>query len=253
MIDVRIVCTHDAIKLAEMLTRLLEAEQHRVRFTYGRQSLSELEDARGARDAVLLIWSPNARSQVYMIEWARKIDPSRLVELALGTTDWPAVKRLSPVIDFTNWQGARGARAWKALNERLHAVTRVFEPPQPMSARTLLTAGMATAAAAAGIVVMNANPPAVKDIATAVPLEDVALVDPSAGMGGPLSAIEPASLDDEVLRLRHYPELAPLAEDSAPLPHPVEYDEVELRDPTLLERLDSINPLRVLNDDEAPQ
>lgn len=248
MIDVRIVCTHDAAKLAEEITRLLEAEEHRVRLTYGRQAMLELEDAKGARDAVLLIWSPNARSQSYMLEWARNIEPARLIEIAKGTSDHPAVKRLAAVIDFSTWRGQRGARAWKALTERLGTITRIFEPPEPMSARTLMTAGFATAAAAAGIFVMHANSPVAQDLITPVPLEDVALVDPNAGMGGPLSAIEPASLDDDVLRLRHYPALAPLPETSAPLSELVEYQEPQLRDPTLLERLESINPLRVLTD-----
>ena len=93
MIDVRIICTHDAVKLAEMLTRLLEAEEHRVRLTYGRQAMSELEEARDARDAVLLIWSPDARSQTYMLEWARNIDPVALVEIARGRAIGRASKR----------------------------------------------------------------------------------------------------------------------------------------------------------------
>lgn len=246
MIDIRIVCTHDAVKLAETLMRLLEAEEHRVRLTYGRQALSELEEARGAQDAVLLIWSPNARSQTYMLEWSRTIAPARLIELAYAASDFPTVKRLAAVIDFTQWRGQRGARAWKTLTERLGAVARTFEPPQPMSTKTLITAGLATAAAAAGIVVMHVNAPASKDIITAVPLEDVALVDASAGVGGPLNAVEPASIDDGVLRLRRYPELAPLAESSTPLSELADYQELTLRDPTLIERLDALNPLRAL-------
>jgi hypothetical protein len=250
MIDVRIVCTHDAVKLAEMLMRLLEAQEHRVRLTYGRQALNELEAASRERDAVLLIWSPDARSQTYMIEWARNIEPSRLVEIARGASDWPTIKRLGAVIDFTPWRGDRGARAWKALLERLNAIDRVFSPPPPLSAKTVLTASFATAAAAAGMVVMHANAPNVENIVTPAPLEEVA-IDPNLGVGGPLDAIEPASIDDELL-LRHYPQLAPLATESTPLSELVEYREPDLRDPTLLERLDAINPLRVLSGNDDP-
>ena len=80
--DIRIVCTHDAVKFAEMLLRLLGAEQHQVRLLAGRQSLAELEAAKTAQDAVLLIWSANAPSQHYMREWARNIPPGRLIEIA---------------------------------------------------------------------------------------------------------------------------------------------------------------------------
>jgi hypothetical protein len=117
MIDVRIICTYDALKLAETLTRLLEAEEHRVRLSVGRQSLSELETARCERDAVLVIWSPDARSQIYMLEWANKIDATRLVEISLA--DPPRVARKATVIDFSHWRGERGERAaWNALNDR---------------------------------------------------------------------------------------------------------------------------------------
>lgn len=243
MINVRIVCTHDAVTLAETLTRLLEAEEHRVRLTYGRQALSELEGARDARDAVLLIWSPNARTQTYMIEWARNIEPSRLIEIARGTSDWPTIKRLAAVIDFTQWRGERGARAWKTLNERLGAIARALAPPKPVPAKALLAMGFASAAAVAGAVVVRVNTPLEETVAPA-PLEEIASADPASGVGGPLSAIEPASLEDEVLRVRHYPELEPLGASAAPLEGLVRYEEIELRDPTLRERIEAYNPLR---------
>jgi hypothetical protein len=246
MIDVRIVCTHDAVKLAEMLMRLLEAEEHRVRLTYGRQALSELEDARTSHDAVVLIWSPDARSQTYMIEWARNVAPSRLIEIARGANDWPPIKRLAAVIDFTQWRGQRGARAWRTLTDRLGAMARALAPPKPVPAKALMAMGLASAAAVAGAVVVRMHADSTEQTAQqAAPFEEVAITDPASGVGGPLRAIEPASLDDEMLVLRHYPELAPLVADPAePLAPVAEYREVELRDPTLLERLDAINPLR---------
>jgi hypothetical protein len=243
MIDVRIVCSHDAVKLAEMLTRLLEAEEHRVRLTYGRQALLELEDARETRDAVLLIWSPDARSQTYMLEWVRKIDPARLVEISRGANDFHPIKRLAAVIDFTNWRGDRGARAWKALTERLGAIARALEPPAPVPAKALMAVGFASMAAVAGAVMVRVNMP-IEQTATPAPLEEIAETDPASGVGGPLSAVEPASLDDELLHVRHYPNLAPLDAESDPLMPLVDYQEVELRDPTLLERIEAYNPLR---------
>lgn len=248
MIDVRIICAHDAVKLADLLTRLLEAEEHRVRLTYGRQSLSELEDARGARDAVLLIWSPNARSQSYMIEWARNIDPSRLIEIAQDTGDWPTIKRLAAVIDFTNWRGQRGARSWKALTERLGAITRMMGPPE-YPTRALMAAGFAGMAVVTGAVGARLTAPDPSAI-DPTPFEEVAIVNPDDGMGGSLSVIEPASLEDLELSVRRFRTIElidPLpAEPLASLP---EYEEHDLRDRTLLERLNAYNPLR--RDDDA--
>jgi hypothetical protein len=252
MIDIRIVCSHDAVKLAETLMRLLEAEEHRVRLTYGRQALSELEDARGARDAVLLIWSPNARSQTYMLEWVRNIEPARLVEIAREThaNDWPPIKRLAAVIDFTNWRGQRGARSWKALTERLDAITRALGPPT-LPTRTLLAASVAGMAAVVGVAMVRGDGPVETQIGP-TPLSEVAVTQPNAGVGGPLNATEPASLEDGVLRVRHFRHIEliePLPVE--PLANLPEYEEYELRNRTLLERLNAYNPLRRASDDPA--
>jgi hypothetical protein len=252
MIDVRIVCTHDAVKLAEMLTRLLEAEEHRVRLTYGRQAMLELEDARQARDAVLLIWSPDARSQSYMLEWARNIEPSRLIEIARGATDYPPVKRLAAVIDFSQWRGQRGARAWKALTERLSTVTRALSPHAPVPAKAIWAVGVATAAAMAGAVAVRVNAP-LEGVPVA-PLENLAVAGDDIGVGGALTAIEPASFEDEVIRLRHFPELAPLdMTPSVPLAQVAVYEEQDLRDPTMLERIDGAISLFIPRGDESAQ
>lgn len=243
MIDIRIVCTHDAVKLAETLTRLLEAEEHRVRLTYGRQAMHELEAAKGAQDAVLLIWSPNARSQTYMIEWARNIDPSRLIEITRDASEWPGVKRLAAVIDFSNWKGQRGARAWRALNERLSAITRSFEPPE-LPVKQIMAAGFAGLAVASGSLVAGMANPGQPQIEP-VTLEEVAAVDPNAGVGGSLHVIEPASDPTGQISARRYREIQlidPLPADSlAGLPA---YEEYVLRDRTFMETLNAYNPLR---------
>lgn len=251
MSNVRIICAHDAVKLAEMVTRLLEAEEHRVRLSYGRRALSELEDASRVNDAVLLIWSPNARSQTYMIEWARTIEPMRLVEISCATSDWPTIKRAAPVIDFTPWRGERGARAWKTLNERLSAVERAFAPQKPPPVRAFVAMGVASAAAAAGALMVRAHMPIEPDPAGST-IEDVAVSDLEVGMGGPLTAIEPASLDDELLRAPRHREIPLItAQPAEPLAMPPELPEIELRDPTVLERLYSLNPLS--RNDESPE
>lgn len=249
MIDIRTVCTHDGRKLANTLVRLLEAEQHTVRLTFGRQSLIDLEAAKASHDAVLIIWSPDAPSQTYMLEWARNIDPKRLVEIAL-TPAWPRIERVAPVIDFTAWRGERGARPWNALNERLRAVARTMEPPRPPT-RAVIAAGLATVAAVGVAAVVRVDTSQPQD-PVAEPTQS-ALAPAPTGLGGALEAIEPPSVEDvftiQATRMPRVP-LMP----AVPAPELVEvqpFDPPEIRDPTLLERLRALNPLRLVDRDEA--
>lgn len=241
MLEIQIVCAHEAVKLAEALTRLLEAEEYRVRLTYGRQSLDELDAARSSDSLVLLIWSPNARSQTYMMEWAHNIAPAHLIEITDNVSDCPPIKRTAAVIDFTNWRGQRGARCWKSLEERLAAVIRARTQKAPL--RTLAAVGAASLAAVSAAVVMNVQP---LQPETMVALSEGApFDDPSSGIGGPLSAIEPASMDDGSIIQRPYPDMALIEAQPAPtLVDLPELGAIELRDPTLLERLSAYNPLR---------
>lgn len=243
MIDIRIVCTHDAVKLAETLTRLLEAEQHRVRLTFGRQALSELEEARTAHEAVVLIWSPDARSQTYMHEWGRKIEAARLVELA-RTPDVPRIDRKAPVIEFSQWRGERGGRAWDALNERLRAVRRVLNPPKPAPKRAVAALGLASVIAMAGAITERINDH--RTDATADPARDeIASVDASAGIGGPLSAFEPASFNEDTIVATVAPDILMIdGSENARLTDVHGVPVMSLRDETLLERLTALNPLR---------
>jgi hypothetical protein len=245
MTDIRTVCTHDAKKLADTLVRLLEAEQHAVRLTYGRQSLAELEAAKEARDAVLIIWSPDAPSQTYMLEWARNIAPERLIEIALAP-GWPRIDRKAPVIDFTTWRGERGARAWNALNDRLRAVARALEPPKPPPKRAALALGLASVAAVGVAAVVRMNEPADAPALAEEPLQTAHGEEPlGVGVGGPLDAVEPPSADEPLLQRLPNPRFSPLQ----PIPEPdlmeIEpYTPPEIRDPTLMERLRALNPLR---------
>lgn len=246
MIDIRIICTHDALKLAETLTRLLEAEQHRVGLSYGRQALNALEAAREEKSAVILIWSPDARSQTYMLEWARNIDASRLVELA-RTLDCPRIQRKAPVVDFTTWRGERGGRAWDALCDRLRGVQRVLEPPKPVSGRAVAAFGLVTAVAMAGAIAERVNSAfEPTQMANSANAQLLPAPNPDTGVGGPLAAIEPASLDDE-LRFR-FPSDVALLDTSSGLTYADIPDIAPktLREETLLERLNSFNPLRQL-------
>jgi hypothetical protein len=254
MIDVRIVCTHDARPLAETLTRLLEAEQHRVRLTVGRLALSELEQARTEQDAVVLIWSPDARSQTYMIEWGNKIEAWRLVEVA-RTPDCPRIARKAPVIDFTQWRGERGGRAWVALNDRLRTVSNVLNPPKPVSKPAIAAMVMLAVAALFGAVAeRNRTAHRTETAEEPAPIE-TAVVNNGNERGGPIIAVEPASLD-ETLHFRHIPN-APLidaSENYALTPiDPIEAQTI--RGETLLERLSDLNPLRARQpapDDQTP-
>jgi len=248
--NIRIICTHDAIhdslKTAETLMRLLEAEEHQVRLVYGRQSLMELESAQASRDAILLIWSPDAPGQHYMLEWARGIDPHRLVEIARAP-GWPRIDRKAPVVDFTGWRGERGSRAWTALNERLRNVSRYLEPAKPpprQAAMALGAAGLAAVSAAAMLRLTDnhgALPIATESVATAM----AATLEEPIAIGGPMSVIEPASIEDlePVLRIAN-PRFTPLDITAPDLVALTEYTPPELREPTLLERIRDLNPLR---------
>lgn len=244
MIDIRIVCTHDAVKLAETLMRLLEAEEHVVQLAFGRQSLAQLETAKTSRDAVVLIWSNDAPSQTYMLEWLHGVDPARVVEIARAP-GWPArTERKAQVIDFTTWRGERGARAWNALNERLRQVARVVEPPRPPPKRAALALGLASVAAVGGALMVRMN----DTVAPAAPMDSgpVVSADDAIGMGGSLEIIEPASRE-EIETIARVPltrtpplDLTPPAE----LAQNIHYELDEIREPTLIERLTSLNPLR---------
>ncbi len=245
MIDIRIVCTHDAAKVAEMLMRLLEAEQHIVRLTVGRQAYHDLEANQDAEEAVLMIWSAAAPGQEYMLAWAERTAPERLVEIsrALGA---PKINRQAPIIDFSNWRGERGGRAWNALNERLRTVTRVYEPPRGPSQQSVMLMGLASVVAVGGALAVRMNDVAPVQTAQASAAESITFADAGdAGIGGATTFAEPPSADD-IFRLPR----APARIQQLPPRTQIILDQLEpntpmdIRDPTLLERLQGLNPLR---------
>lgn len=254
MIDILTVGAHDAKKLASDLVRLLEAEEHTVRLLVGRQSESAIEEAKTARSGVVIIWSEDAPSQSYMREWLRQIDAARLIEIATSP-GWPERKdRKAPVIDFSNWRGVRGGRAWNALSDRLKAVTRALEPPKPPPRHAALALGVASVIAvsvAAGV----RNNQGVVDarVDAPTPHEHVELDAPTMAVGGAIIAVEPASAEDLSV-------LAPIRPlNIAPIQvAPVEFMRVDLdpipdvRDPTLIERLQQFNPLARADETDSP-
>lgn len=246
MIDVRIVCTHDAAQVAERLRRLLGAEDHNVDICKGRVSLHAIEASQARREAVLLIWSLDAPTQHYMLEWAQRSDPVRLVEIA-RTPGAPRIDgRRSPVIDFTTWSGERGNGPWRALVERLKVVARATEPAKPPPMRAMMAMGAASAMALTGAVVVRVN-----DNITAPEAEEEqlvqAVVTEEFAQGGAIEAIEPAS-EEEVLiefttrRLRLGELDTPAEIVLADLPGPV--GEYEFQRNTMLSRItDLARPL----------
>lgn len=239
MIDIISVSTHDAKKMAAELVRLLEAEEHTVRMLVGRQSQLAIEDAKSSRDAVLIIWSEDAPSQTYMREWLSQIEASRLIEIATAP-GWPERKdRKAAVIDFSNWRGERGGRAWNALSDRLKAVANLIEPPKPPARHAAAVLGVMSIAAVGlaagvrdhqGVIIAPAQDAASEHI--------VQLEAPHDAVGGAIVTIEPASVDDLTA-------MAPLRVLNARPIHlpPIELTEVhldpipEVRDPTFIERV----------------
>jgi hypothetical protein len=246
MIDIRLVYTHDAAPFAENLARLLAAEDYNVRSCCGRRTLHEIEASRNAKEAVMLVWSYDAPGQHFMLEWARATDASRLVEVSRAPGA-PRKERRAPIIDFASWRGERSARAWLALSDRLRAVARVLDPPKPAQVQATVALGLASMAAVAGAFVVRANDSYEAPVAP----EQQAMLAPSsvsAGMGGAMRAVEPASYGNAAVHVRAYSEAAiPLASSaSASLQQIAAIEPVEFRpegrNPTLLEQFANFLP-----------
>lgn len=260
MIDVRIVCTYDALGAAQSIMRRLEAEQHKVELSYGRFSLAQLDTAREKNEAVLLIWSVDAPSALYMLQWAMGVEAGRLVEIARAPSWPPLERRRAPVIDFSGWGGERGGPAWRALTERLKHIER--GGPERPSAKTLAAWGAAAgiAAAAAGVVGAQFLPQAeAPGTATAsMTPEQIAaatLGDAPApgGSGGPLVA--PVSLDDAFTPGAPSAHVRPLppVRASALAPIPELAPETDFQGPSLMGRLIGLTDPFLRRDEETQQ
>ncbi|GAN00282.1 hypothetical protein U91I_03947 [alpha proteobacterium U9-1i] len=242
MIDIRIVCTYDAVKTAQTLQRLLAAEDHNVELSHGRGSLSVFEETAQKRAAVLLIWSLDAPSAHYMLEWATRTDPTLLVEIARAPGALRIDGRKSAVIDFSNWSGERGGAAWRALVDRLRTVARATEPQKPPPLRAAMALGAASIAAVVGAVVTRVNDPLLPATETSAAasqeLAEASTIE--LAQGGVLMPEEPASADDLIIafnarRLRMQAMAAPHFEPLSAMP--AAYEPIALRRETILERL----------------
>lgn len=249
MIDIRIICTHDAVKLAEKLERVLTAQQHRVVVCYGRQSLEHVAASREAKEAAILIWSFDAPSALYMLQWLESVDPTRLVEIARAPGAPPLKGRRAKVIDFSAWNGERGGPAWRALVERLQTVQDILDPPRIMAKRTTMASLVGAMAATLAMFFHFGKAPEVP-VALAEGDDAPGLIEADVGgLGGPLSAIEPASADD--IDFTNFGPAVPLLE-TGPEPTLTDippYEPAEIREASFLTRLAQFNPLR-RDDDE---
>jgi|CXWL01.1.fsa_nt_gi hypothetical protein len=242
MIDVIIVCAYDGLKTGQTLQRLLAAEDHNVELLNGRSSTAALESARAGRQAVLLIWSLDAPSASYMLDWAQKIDPTRLVEVQRAPGAPRVEGRKASVIDFSSWSGERGGGAWRALIERLRIVQRACEPPKPVPMRAAMALGAASVMAVTGALVVRVN-----DSFNGAPTEDVQVASTpieELGQGGPLRTLEePASYEEVSLNFttrRARLQTMPMPADIALADMPAPYEPQALRRETVLERLSGL-------------
>ena len=257
MTDVRIVCAHDGVKTAQALMRLLAAEQHKVAMCHGRPSLDHLPASRSASEAVILVWSRDAPSALYMLTWLQSIDPARMVELAMAQR-WPkSDKRQGEVLDFSTWNGARGGPVWRALTERLRAIGKAMEPPRPPPIRAAIALGAIGAFAVAGAVFERLHAPEPSPAATAPNAAPAIQAENGSleieGRGGPLEAIEPDSyVEDGPMQIAPILHAAPLETPrGARLIQPVLAPPIEFREASLFERLADFASQRDANRNKA--
>jgi hypothetical protein len=253
MTDFIIVCAHDGLKTGEALMRLLRAEQFRVELCYGRASLDHLEAAGDGECGVVMVWSLDAPSALYMLQWANEIEPSRLAEIARARR-WPALPdRSAPVIDFSAWNGERGGPAWRALTQRLNAISRSLAPPKPPPVRAAAALAGLSALAMIGAMVDRLSGPAISAAPTPSNTETVAAIEPTPsstlpeeGRGGPITAPEePASFDDGPVTFAPLRHVALIPAPHSTLEQAVTEPPAHFRGPSLLDRFNAF-----LRDDE---
>lgn len=245
MATFHIVCAQQAARTAEALERLLSAEGHSVTHWSGRAALLALGTAHDNDGFVVVIWSPEAETQPYLAEWAARTEPDRLIELALSTPYPPKIQRRAPVIDFTNWRGERGGRAWNAFADRVRAVVRAAEiakTPPKQAAAALVAMG---ALVVGGGLMVRMETPAAPEVAFQPEPAPVYTAPTGVGGGEIANLVEPPSIEEALggphlpPRISTLPRFQPTSLDDVE-----PFEPVDLRDPTLLERIRDFNPLR---------
>jgi hypothetical protein len=245
MSDIHIVCLQEVAGPAGTLGRLLAAEQHSVRLSVGREALWALEGPRCEQDIVLVIWSPETAHQLHIAEWAARTGPDRLVEITMHVQHPPRVPRREQPIDFTQWRGERGGRAWNALGDRLRAAARTMEPAKAPPKQAAFAMAAMGAMAVGGALALRLHAP---DPTMTTSFETDRPIEAQTGVGGAIDiseVVEPPSVDEVfgAARLPRRLSAMPRAHYE-PLVSLTEYEEPEIRDPTLLERISAFNPLR---------
>lgn len=247
MTNIIAVCTREAHARVGEIVRLLEAEGHRVRVIAQRHDRTQMDAVEYEDHAILLVWSMDAPSTNHMQQWLHQSDPSYLVEIATAP-GWPERKnRKAAVIDFSKWRGERG-RSWSALTDRLNAVEKVINPPEPPVRQAAGALGVVSMVAVAFAVSVRSDDSGISAPILQPQENHIAstLEAPIVSVGGAIDAIEPASIDDLLV-----PDVRPLR---TPLVEPTPAPRLatlsnsvlpEVRDPTLFERVrDAIVPPR---------
>src|SRR5262249_44109861 len=143
------------------------------------------------------IWSYEAPSAQYMLDWAFRIPTARLVEIGQAP-GWPALEGRAPVIDFSKWNGERGSDSWNALTARVSVMTRPKPPKKPPPRRAALVLAAVSIAAVAGALFVRVHD-ALRPVTAPVGEQPIiSQIDPKPGdgVGGPLHAVEPDSVAD---------------------------------------------------------
>src|SRR5262249_23588891 len=166
------------------------------------------EAASAGECGVLMVWSLDAPSALYMLQWAHAIEPARLAEIARARR-WPALpNRAAPVLDFSAWNGERGGPAWPALTMRLQTIARAIAPPKPPPVRAAAAlAGLSALAMIGATVDRLSGPASPAPAAASARSEALAAIEPAPisrlpeeGRGGTIAPPEePASYDDEAV------------------------------------------------------
>ena len=211
MINVRIVYSYDAEATAEDIQYHLLAEGFAAEIINGREYTGMIASICDADYAIVLVWSKEAPATDYMQNWARAVDPAKLAEV-VRWNNFPHIegRRANP-IDFTRWNRHRDDIAWRALETRLRNIGRAFEPKKNPSAGPMAVMMAASAAAVVGGAIVRSDQEGPMIVHTLQPqsvaqaTNDIARAPmPGVAAGGPLAALEPASIDtaDEPAILR---------------------------------------------------
>jgi hypothetical protein len=250
MTDIHIICLQEVADLAQALARLLR-ESYGVRLNVGHEARFDLDTSRRPHDIVLAIWSPDVKHQIFISEWAARTGPERLIEISYHVQHLPRVVRDKAVIDFSAWRGEPDGRAWNELNAHLRTAARALEPEKAPPKPAAFALAALSAMAVGGALALRLHAPA-PTVAAFEP--DLHPIETQTGIGGALDQseiVEPPSVDDVFGVGRLPPRMASMPRASyTPLMTLAEYHEVEIRDPTLLERLRDFNPLRSRRNDD---